>query len=96
MRWWTAVDVEVEEQAVEVAMQLARRQPHEPTAEDILQQEACHKPFRSWCRVCPAGQALQDKHKQQDRDDGLVDAAEAVGSTNMVRKGLEPLISRHR
>ena len=49
----------------------ARRQPHEPTAEERANHCILHEQYRSWCRACVAGRGRLDAHTTRDGDKGL-------------------------
>ena len=56
------VHAEVEESPVT----RTRAAPHQPTKEEILQHEASHEPFRSWCAACVSGRGRVFKHVMPD------------------------------
>jgi len=47
-----------------------RRQPHEPTSQEIREHNVNHTPYRSWCPACVAGRGKATPHhgKEQDED----------------------------
>ena len=50
---------------------VARRGPKEPTALEIEQHNACHEPFREWCRACVVGRGHQDPHHTRNEEKSL-------------------------
>ena len=50
---------------------VARLGPKEPTAIEIEQHNACHEPFREWCRACVVGRGHQDPHHTRDEEKSL-------------------------
>ena len=54
----------------QVPIKIARK-PYTPTAEERLQHEATHCPYRSWCEHCVAGVGPDSRHEHMKHADGL-------------------------
>ena len=50
------------------------KDPTAPTRQERLRHELTHVPFRPWCPECVAGQAADNPHRSQhkDDDDGII------------------------
>ena len=53
-----------------------QRAPAEPTAEEVIEHEEHHEPYRAWCPHCIAGRGRSDKHDQRDHQ---ADALPVIG-----------------
>ena len=50
-----------------------KRGPKEPTPEEVKEHDACHVPFRPWCRYCVAAAATASPHmRDMSREAGAV------------------------
>ena len=44
------------------------RKPNEPTAQERLEHDRVHLPFRSWCEICVKGRGKEPHYKHEDAD----------------------------
>jgi hypothetical protein len=61
----------LEEEVSEPVPMKAARKPYTPTAEERLQHEATHCPYRSWCEHCVAGVGPDSRHEHMKHADGV-------------------------
>ena len=61
----------LEEEVSEPVPMKAARKPYTPTAEERLQHEATHCPYRSWCEHCVAGVGPDSRHEHMKHADGI-------------------------
>ena len=47
-----------------------RRAPDEPTQKEREEHEATHIPYRSWCRHCVRGRAVNRPHRREQAEKG--------------------------
>ena len=47
-----------------------RRAPEEPTKKEREEHEATHIPYRSWCRHCVRGRAVNRPHRREQAEEG--------------------------
>ena len=58
----TLLGEDLETEAAEQPIAVRRRQPNEPTLEEIAQHYTCHEPYRDWCPHCVRGRGRSDRH----------------------------------
>ena len=56
---------EVEMEAPEETVVVARKAPYEPTEEERLRHEATHLPYRAWCEYCVKGRGKCKPHQRR-------------------------------
>ena len=67
-----AADDAKDDHSSEVPVLKARRQPHQPTAQEILDHEVTHEPYRDWCPACVAGSGRSDAHGHHDHSEDAI------------------------
>ena len=50
----------------------ATRRPHEPTAQEKLDHDELHEPYRAWCPVCVAGRGRAEYSHKADRSEDAI------------------------
>ena len=57
-----------EEENAEAVVPKLLANPKQPTKQEILEHEATHLPYRSWCRHCVRGRGKSHPHKILDAE----------------------------